>query len=72
MWLDCGEHGLMHLSRITPKSVVAKERREIPPCFANLVVVVDGQRVQHRVHVPKGFTNGRMLTPVNPYEEPPF
>ena len=60
MWLDCGEYGRVNLSRITPKSVVAKEAREIPPCFADLVVSVDGRIHRTPVNV-SGFTKGRLL-----------
>lgn len=59
MWLDCGEHGRMPLSRVTPKMVVAKECREIPACFAELVVTVDGRRLQKSVNLRDGFTKKR-------------
>ncbi len=59
MRLDCGEHGQVALSRITPKSVVAKTPRDIPPCFADLVVTVDGQRLSNRVRLTSGFSKRR-------------
>jgi hypothetical protein len=58
MWLDCDGHGRVDLSRITPKSVVARLPRDIPACFADLVVVVDGKRLTKRVRVG-GFSKGR-------------
>lgn len=60
-WLDCGEHGRVMLSRVTPKSVVSKAVHEIPPCDAELVVIVDGYRVSNRVKLPTGFTRGRRV-----------
>ena len=58
-WLDCGDHGRVLLSRITPTLAVAKEARDIPPCFADLVVTVDGRAIRNRVNLPSGFRNGR-------------
>jgi len=63
-WLDCGEHGRVMLSRVTPRSVVAKEAAEIPPCFADLVVTIDGYPVRNRVKLPSGFTRGRRVARV--------
>lgn len=60
-WLDCGEYGRVMLSRVTPKSVVARDVHEIPPCFADLVVTVDGRVVRNRVNVASGFTRGRRV-----------
>jgi hypothetical protein len=61
MWLDCGPYGRVVLSRITPKSVVAKAPpRDVPPCLADLIVVVDGHRMQNRVNVTSGFSKGRL------------
>lgn len=60
MWLDCGPHGIVALGRITPKSVVAKHSCDIPPCFADLVVTVDGHRLHSRVNVSTGFSKGRL------------
>lgn len=59
MWLDCGTHGEVELSRITPTNVIASRRYEIPPCFAKLVVVVDGKTMHRPVHLPGGFANSR-------------
>jgi hypothetical protein len=58
-WLDCGEHGCVPLSRITPTLAVAKAARDIPPCFADLVITVDGRALRNRVNLPSGFRNGR-------------
>src|SRR5438105_4098188 len=59
IWLECGEHGRVDLCRITPRSVVAKERREIPPCYADLVVSVDGRIRRIPVNLSSGFSRGR-------------
>ena len=59
MWLDCGEHGRVPLGRITPSEVVAKECWDIPPCLAQLIVIVDGERLSSRVNLANGFTKGR-------------
>jgi hypothetical protein len=59
MWLDCGEHGRIELSRITPNSVVARHPRNVPPCHADLVVMVDGDTMRSRVHVAYGFSKAR-------------
>jgi hypothetical protein len=58
MWLDCGEHGRIDLSRVTPSSVVAKVVRDLPACEAYLVVVVDGEEMRTRV-ASYGFSNGK-------------
>ena len=63
MWLDCGEHGRVDLSRLTPKTVVARTKQDIPPCFADLIVMVDGQRLQRRVNIT-GFSKGRRVARV--------
>ena len=60
-WLDCGDYGRVMLSRVTPRSVVSKAVHEIPPCDAELVVMVDGHRVSNRVKLPSGFTKGRRV-----------
>jgi hypothetical protein len=51
MWLDCGDRGQIHLSRIAPKYVVTTEEVDIPAGDADLVVVVDGDEMRTRVHV---------------------
>lgn len=61
MWLDCGDHGIVKLGRVTPKSVVAKEFREVPPCEVSLVVSVDGQESRSRVNLVSGFNRGRRV-----------
>ena len=65
-WLDCGDHGRIALSRITPTLAIAKAARDIPPCFADLVITVDGRAIRNRVNLPSGFRNGgraaRMVT----------
>lgn len=68
MWLDCGEHGTLPLSRVTPTLVVARECREIAPCFADLVVTVDGVRLRQPVNVTTGFTRGRRAAIVVPVD----
>jgi hypothetical protein len=57
-WLEC-EHGRLPLRRITAKSVVVKEAREIPACYADLVVSIDGQIQRMPVWLRSGFTRGR-------------
>jgi hypothetical protein len=57
IWLDCDGYGRVELSRVTPKSVVAKTALFMPACFADLVVMVDGQRISNRVRVTSGFSN---------------
>lgn len=57
MWLEC-PYGRVDLSRITPKAVVAKSPQAFPPCFADLIVVVDGDRMQRRVNLTGGFGGG--------------
>jgi hypothetical protein len=73
MWLDCGEHGRLGLSRITPKSVVAKSvPQDIPRCRAELVVTVDGRQLSRWVDV-LGFSRGRRVALVLPvYDPAPF
>lgn len=60
MWLDCGDHGAVELSRITERAVFAKSPREIPPCHADLNVTVDGQLLTVRVNLTQGFPKGRL------------
>ena len=72
MWLECGQYGRVDLSRITPKAVVAKAPQTIPACFASLVVVVDGERMEKQVKLPTGFGGGlaamiRLVTDVAPF-----
>lgn len=51
MWLDCGEHGILHLARSTPKYFVAKEPRDIPPCKAVYCVSVGGELLKRVVDI---------------------
>ena len=59
MWLDCGEHGVVPLSRVRRRSVVARTSRNIPPCLAALVITVDGRLSRTLVNLTSGFTEGR-------------
>ena len=69
MWLDCGTYGRVDLARISPTLAVAeKPPRDIPPGVVDLIVIVDGDRLQNRVHLRSGFRNGRraaLITPVS-------
>jgi len=56
MWLDCGPHGKLQLSRITPNAVVVKEPVNVPPCHGNLIVSVDGEEMVVPVHVVEGIS----------------
>ena len=64
MWLDCGVHGRVDLSRVTPKSVVAKAPQDIPACIAELVVSVDGRCRRTLINL-RGFTKGRLAAAVD-------
>jgi hypothetical protein len=66
MWLECRDHGRVDLCRITPRSVVARERRDIPPCDADLVISVDGRIRRTPVNLPTGFTKGRLVAFIAP------
>lgn len=68
MWLDCGEHGRLELSRISPTHVVARRPKNIPPCHADLVVVVDGREMRSKVEVPNGFHPKRRAALVLPVD----
>ena len=59
MWLDCGDHGVVELSRVTPRAVFAKVATEIPPCVAFLNVVVDHNLLRVRVNLKNGIPKGR-------------
>jgi hypothetical protein len=59
IWLDCGVHGRVDLSRESPRSVVAKAPHEIPACVAELVVSVDGRCRRTLINL-RGFTKGRL------------
>src|SRR5690348_7925043 len=69
MWLDCGPFGRVDLGRITPKSVVARSYREVPPCFAELVVCVDGRCRRERINLASGFVKGRLAALVYPVDD---
>lgn len=66
MWLDCGPHGPVPLSRACPKMVVARDAQAIPACNAVLVAVVDGERITRPVRC-RGF-NHRRAALVRPAE----
>jgi len=59
MWLDCGSHGTIPLSRITPTMIVAKEPRAVPAGEAEIVVTVDGRYIRTKVMLNGGFAKGR-------------
>jgi hypothetical protein len=69
MWLDCGEHGRLALTRVTPKSVVAEAPRDIPPCRAELIVAVDGRFLRNTVNLASGFSRGRSVALVLPVDD---
>jgi hypothetical protein len=69
MWLECGSFGRVMLSRITPKSVVAKTPRDIPAGVADLVVTVDGKRLSSRVMLPSGFSKDCHLALIRPVSD---
>jgi hypothetical protein len=71
-WLDCGPYGRVMLSRVTPKAVVARTPHHIPPCYAELVVTVDGDPVRNRVRLPSGFNGRRVARAVNVEDVAPF
>jgi len=69
MWLDCGPYGRLDLSRVTPKSVVAKgATRDIPACVADLVVMVDGKCFRTRVAMGS-FSKDRGVALIEPADE---
>lgn len=72
IWLDCGEHGQLLLNRVTPRWVVAKIPRNIPPCIADLVVVVDGQPICRKVRLVKGFSSENPMALALPADRLPF
>src|SRR3712207_6392709 len=69
MWLDCGAYGVLELSRITPRAVVAKAAREIPPCFADLIVTIDNSMHKVRVNLTGGFRKGRLAARAMPVDD---
>jgi hypothetical protein len=69
MWLDCGPHGRVDLSRVTPTSVVAREPRDVPPGDADLVVVVDGEEMRTRVHIANGLSRTSRVALVLPVDQ---
>jgi len=71
MWLDCGERGRIHLSRITPTSVVTRDELLVPAGDADLVVVVDGEEMRKRVHVT-GTSRGRVALVLAADDVAPF
>lgn len=68
-WLDCGSYGRLELSRITPTAVFAKAPQEIPPCYAVLVVVIDGKEHRSRVNLTNGFPKGRRFARALPVDD---
>jgi hypothetical protein len=71
MWLEYGEHGQIHLSRITPTSVVTRDAVGVPAGDADLVVVVDGEEMRQRVHVT-GSSRGRVAMVLAADQVAPF
>src|SRR5688572_30780095 len=55
IWLEFAEREPMALSRVTPKSVVARVPCDMPACMADLVVVIDGRKLRSRLHLSQGF-----------------
>jgi len=70
--LDCGEHGSLALSRVSPKSIVAKIPRNIPPCIATLIVSIDGELLHQLVELPRGLRQSRGAALIRPIEDAPF
>jgi hypothetical protein len=70
--LDCGEYGMLALSRVSPKSIVARTPRDIPPCDAVLIVSVDGDDLRRAVHLPLGFSKARGAALIRLLDDSPF
>jgi hypothetical protein len=69
-WLDCGDHGTIALSRVTRRAVFAKSpARAIPPCFADLKILIDGTLLQRRVNLTNGFVGGRSAARAMPVDD---
>lgn len=60
LWLDCGSHGKIPLSRISPTAIVAIDRNAVFPIGpGRLVVVVDGEQTIVPVQVSPGTPSNR-------------
>lgn len=71
MWLECPDAPKVELGRITPTKVFARKAWKLPPCFAMLVVVVDGDVIRRPVHLRDGF-DGRSAVAVSVSDVAPF
>jgi hypothetical protein len=60
------------LSRVTPKLVVARTPQNVPPCFAVLVVTVDGDPLRQRVWLRSGVAGRRVARADNVDDVAPF
>jgi hypothetical protein len=61
MWLEgVAGYERIELSRVTPTSVVLKQRVDAPPCQADLVVSIDGKISRSRVDISSGFSSSRL------------
>lgn len=67
--LDCGEHGMLELSSVTPESVFATATLTIPPCEADLIVIVDGQLTRTRVNLIAGYKAGERSATALPVDD---
>jgi hypothetical protein len=60
MYLDCGEHGRAKLKRITPSTVELWEPFDAPPCYAKLVVCINGDERSKIVNLINGLSRNQV------------
>ena len=56
MWMDCGDLGRVDLHQASTTFVIAREARDLPPCDAVIVLVVDGKTYTRPVSLPGGMS----------------
>ena len=55
---------ILPLSHLGPNYVRLRESAEVPPCDAQIVLVIDGHESRWPVHLPEGLQPGHGRIPV--------
>lgn len=55
MWMDCGEHGRIPLSQISSTFVISAIPATLPACFARLILIIDGKRLERKIKLVNGM-----------------
>lgn len=55
IYIDCGEFGRIPLSQASSTFVIAESAVKVPPCDAEIVIIIDGRQYERKVKLIHGM-----------------